>query len=87
MRTNTIYVHLRDPDRLRTAIGKSGVSQAHIARRCNLNPERISQLVLGKTRSLPIPDAAALENALGVMRGTLFRIPDAELAAEYIRAA
>lgn len=86
MRTNTVYVRVRDSDRLNSTVAEAG-KQAALAMRSGIAAARVSQLLRGKIQSIPIEDAAALEDALKVERGTLFLHPRPDLAPDYCRAA
>lgn len=86
MRTSTIYVQVRDLAHFREVVAGQG-KQVDIAKRAGVAPARLSQLVGGKIRAIPIDHAAALEDACAVARGALFQIPCRDLAADYVKAA
>lgn len=83
MRADTVYVRARDLPRLRLAVATAG-SQASVAARAGISTVRLSQILHGTTKSVAVAVAVALENAVNVHKGTLFALPDAELARHYI---
>jgi transcriptional regulator with XRE-family HTH domain len=78
----TVYVHVRDLPALREHVAAAG-PRAETARRAGMTPQRLHQLVHGDRTTVAVTTAAALEDALSVDRGTLFRFPDTALAAPY----
>lgn len=83
---DTVYVQVMDLDNLKAVFSHAG-TQATISRRSGVGPARVSQIVLGKVKAVPIEDAAALEDACEVPHGTLFAHPRPDLAPAYCQAA
>lgn len=83
MRSDTVYVRTRDLPRLRLAVTAAG-SQASVAARAGISTVRLSQIMHGATKTVAVATASALEDAVNVHRGTLFTLPDADLARAYV---
>lgn len=77
-----VYVHVRDLNAFRDYVAAGG-PRATTARRAGMSPQRLHHLVRGDRTTVNLGAAAALEDALGVDRGTLFSFPDSALAAPY----
>ncbi|MEV6226881.1 helix-turn-helix transcriptional regulator [Saccharopolyspora shandongensis] len=84
----SITVTLRDPDALRAALDQEDTTQADLARRAYVSPQRLCQLLNGHAPRVAIEAAVAIETALNVPRGSLFHIEkrDADLIAQYMTA-
>lgn len=66
-----MYVRVRTQAALRAAVQHAG-TQAKVAERAGMSVQRLNQLVTGSAPSIRVRQAAALEDALGVARGSLF---------------
>lgn len=77
------YVRARDPGELRKRVDAHG-RHADVAVRAGLHPSRLSQLLAGLSPSIPLVQAAKLENVLGAKPGSLFVLDDAELIGPYL---
>ncbi len=80
-------VTVRDARALREALDQADESQASLARRALISPQRLCQLRNGRFPRVSIEAAAALESALRVPRGSLFHVVprDAALIVEYLK--
>lgn len=79
----TVYVCVRSLPGLRTSVENANGNQADIARRAGLSKSRLNQLLSGARITVGVGTAAALEDAIGVTRGTLFGTADPDLVAPY----
>ena len=83
MRATTTYVRTRDLPRLRLAVATAGTQRA-VAARAGISPPRLSQILHDETGTVAVAVAVAIEDAVNVQRGTLFALPDADLARHYV---
>ena len=75
-----ISVRLKSQHGLRDVVAESGLSQAAIASRARISPQRLNQLLNGPSRKfgMELDSAESLEDALNVPRGSLFGLPRTE---------
>lgn len=82
-----VYVHVRHLAAFQRLVQHYPASRADLARRAGLSRQRLHQLVSGASTTTTVNQAAALEDALDVPRGTAFTFPDVRLAAPYAHVA
>lgn len=70
------YVRVRSIDTLRERIEQTGETHVDVATRAGISGVRLSQILSGRSPSLPLEHAAKLEDTLHVTRGTLFVLND-----------
>lgn len=78
------YVRVRDPELLQKHVRAAGTTQIDLAARVGLSPQRFSQLVTGAGPVIRAVHAAAIEDALGVPRRTLFVAEESALIRDYL---
>lgn len=79
------YVRVRKLDDLVQRIDHTG-TQVDVAAAAGLSTQRVNQLYTGAHSIIEVRKARRLEDALGVLHGTLFTAVDATLLAPYITA-
>lgn len=84
-----VYLHVRNPEALHRAKGSRGVTLALLAVASGLTKGYISHLMTGRRTRVDPRRASRIEDALGVPRGTLFRLTaiDSELLLPYLTTA
>lgn len=76
-------VRIRNGAKLRTLVGATG-SQRAVARAAGMSFQRLNALLSEVRPLIAVEQAAALEDSLGVPRGSLFALDTPELVEPYM---